>query len=795
MAQSDVRDVSEKPAWLAWSTRLSCGRDLAASVCLALFGVCQLPAQAAPVWAPDAQTHGEESLGHAMVYDALRGQFVLFGVRTPVSYSPETWIWADGAWKVAATTGPSARYNPAMAYDSFRSTVVMHGGQDASGGYLEDTWEWDGTSWTNVSSAIPGGPGLDCEMSYDSQRGVMVLVSSAVVAGFIVDRTYEFSGTSWTQVSTAGPALRAGFSMAFDAGIGRVVLFGGFSNGGYSSDTWEWDGTSWALYAAGNPPARQSAAMCFDSQRGVLVMFGGWTQGPGSSSLPGTWERSGRTWSQVASTGPAPRREAAMAFDTVRQHALLYGGRDPGSFDMFDDTYVWDGVSWREFGTLESPSAAFDPARGNVVCFSDGETWTGDAAGYEEQDVAGPSVRAGHAMAFDGVLQQALLYGSRATGAAVGETWIYDGQAWTQLPVLGAPGALGGHAMCEGGASASILLFGGESVLTGAPNAATWMWSGTQWQSLAVSGPAARSEHAMAYDSGRQVAVLFGGLDANGSELGDTWEFDGTAWNQRQVAGPGPRYEHAMCYDSRPGFGRVLMHGGRVGNFSQSDTWSWDGTLWRPITEPGASLVSGLAMVHDSQRALTVCVGGVSLRGAIPGEAIREVSTLASSIGGTARAEGYGVPSTACLGSVAVPPIGAPGPLVLEASWSLPPVIGQSATLDVLSAPQNLAFVALGLSDRVTSSGQPLPISLDSLGMTGCRLWQSAEGGFLPVTYPHPNPPLPYANAGLFQASIPNASQLLGVQVYLQGFAPDAGANAAGFISSTGMRWTIGSVY
>jgi hypothetical protein len=45
---------------------------------------------------------------------------------------------------------------------------------------------------------------------------------------------------------------------------------------------------------------------------------------------------------------------------------------------------------------------------------------------------------------------------------------------------------------------------------------------------MADTGPAARSFHAMAYDSDRSRTVLFGG-QVTGEFLNDTWEWDGTA--------------------------------------------------------------------------------------------------------------------------------------------------------------------------------------------------------------------------------------------------------------------------
>ena len=44
----------------------------------------------------------------------------------------------------------------------------------------------------------------------------------------------------------------------------------------------------------------------------------------------------------------------------------------------------------------------------------------------------------------------------------------------------------------------------------------TWEWDGSAWTLRASDGPSPRYDHAMAYDSARGVTVLFGGYDAGG---------------------------------------------------------------------------------------------------------------------------------------------------------------------------------------------------------------------------------------------------------------------------------------
>jgi len=66
----------------------------------------------------------------------------------------------------------------------------------------------------------------------------------------------------------------------------------------------------------------------------------------------------------------------------------------------------------------------------------------------------------------------------------------------------------------------TMLLFGGKKDTTFFKN--TWEWDGKHWTQRQDIGPAARAFAALAYDSKRQRAVLFGGVGQ--SLFGDTWE-------------------------------------------------------------------------------------------------------------------------------------------------------------------------------------------------------------------------------------------------------------------------------
>jgi len=233
----------------------------------------------------------------------------------------------------------------------------------------------------------------------------------------------------------------------------------------------------WTEVITAGPSPRNDHAMAYDEARDVTVMFGGFHVPGFPPTFGDTWEWDGVNWTQVASTGPAPRSSHAMAYDARRGVTVLFGGFDANSNDL-GDTWEWDGASWRQ------------------VAFS------------------GPTARFGHAMAYDRVRRVTVLFGGDAENRE--DTWEFDGTGWTEVVTPG-PAARHSHAMAYHHGLKRIVLFGGFFSLDD-----TWEFDGTGWTEVVTPGPAARSSHSMAYDAEREVIVLFGGTSP---DFGDTWEF------------------------------------------------------------------------------------------------------------------------------------------------------------------------------------------------------------------------------------------------------------------------------
>jgi hypothetical protein len=139
-------------------------------------------------------------------------------------------------------------------------------------------------------------------MAFDPATGQMILFGGLGTSGLLND-TWNWNGTTWTELFPAtSPSVRDGTTMAFDQATGQLILFGG-ANGGFHGDTWNWDGTTWTeLFPAASPSARFFAMMDFDQANGQLILFGG--EGL-SGKLGDTWNWGPISLAPVAMATPS----------------------------------------------------------------------------------------------------------------------------------------------------------------------------------------------------------------------------------------------------------------------------------------------------------------------------------------------------------------------------------------------------------------------------------------------------------------------------------------------------------
>lgn len=237
-------------------------------------------------------------------------------------------------------------------------------------------------------------------------------------------------------------------------------------------DTWQWDGSDWQLMNVVGPPPRSYAAMAYDSVRDVLVMFGGF----------------------------APLRlQDCAAFSPT-----AVGGCDFITvYREMTDTWTWDGDSW----TQQHPTSQPLPIYGGQALLSKSETYRN-----------GPLLQ----MAFDEITGRSLLVRSAAQ-----MSW-WDGATWAVGSVPEFHGLVYALVGYDEMGKRLVLLGGGSP----APNqflkndVHVYGWDGTAWSTLPdaseMTGAIYRQFGGVVYDT--DARKLLFNLD------GEVWSLRGQEW-------------------------------------------------------------------------------------------------------------------------------------------------------------------------------------------------------------------------------------------------------------------------
>lgn len=292
----------------------------------------------------------------AAAYFPPAQSIVLFGGMT--TYNPghsgasnEIWTWDGRSWRqLHPVNSPSARYGAGMVYDPVNKVLVLFGGTPDGLNAYGDTWTWDGTNWKQMSPATSPQAWPFATMTYDSVRKKALLYLGGLFCPCVSpNQTWGWDGNSWSQVATSTtPDPKTGQQMsgiggrlAFDAKSGRTLYVG-------SSGTWALGVAGWV--SLGNSGTQiqtdQSGwvnfAVANDDAQGGLVELG---------ANSDTWFWNGSGWTaQNPAMAPPARYGEALAYDPVNRQLILFGGQvlSPPSWSGMNDTWAWDGQVWKQ---------------------------------------------------------------------------------------------------------------------------------------------------------------------------------------------------------------------------------------------------------------------------------------------------------------------------------------------------------------------------------------------------------------------------------------------------------------
>jgi PKD repeat protein len=311
------------------------------------------------------------------------------------------------------------------------------------------------------------------------------------------------------------------------------------------------------------------AAMAYDIADGYDVLFGGASKTSISSS---TWIFTNGGWSNItatAGTPPSPREGMSMTYDTSDGYILAYGGYNPTEICSGSfDSNCYD--TW-EFhsGHWTQLFPTFDP-----VCYPSGTTTICN------QFPGGSNPITYDTATGDVVLFSGYTYQSEYWAA----TWTYHADNWTQLNL-------------------------------------------TQDES-----PPPMTSEEIAFDSGVDAVVLFGGSVANYNGAWDydaTWFFKGGTWTNESSAyplAPSPRMSFGFTYDSTDS--ELVLFGGSWSichaltpndcetsavRGTGNDTWTFGVTGWNNVTATSAPVPRVQAAIADYPGARGVLLfGGIT---------------------------------------------------------------------------------------------------------------------------------------------------------------------------------------
>ncbi len=354
MANGDEiqRRVSRRHRWsgtsTVWITAAAVISLLVSVSSLLLGGQFGASASSAATWSKLSPS-ASPGLRHdaSMVYDPDSHTLLLFGGVTGDASNPtyhnDTWEWNGTTWTnvTPASGNPSARSNAGMAYDPSTQQVVLFGGfhsiPPTTYTDLGDTWVWNGSTWTQAATTGPSAR-VNVGMAYDQHNNQLILFGGNDRSGNFND-TYEWTGSSWTKLSPPdSPTVRSSPSLVYDPNSSGLILFGGGNGLNFSNETWKWTGSDWSnVSPATSPPGRDAASMAYDGATSQVVLFGGYgyNDTDGGFSYSDTWGWNGSAWTNLnPSTNPGGISDAPMAYDDSSSQLILYGGY--GSSDVGD---------------------------------------------------------------------------------------------------------------------------------------------------------------------------------------------------------------------------------------------------------------------------------------------------------------------------------------------------------------------------------------------------------------------------------------------------------------------------
>ena len=223
-----------------------------------------------------------------MTWDPWNEEMVLFGGRAGSNILGDTWVFNSSGWnQLFPVTAPSARqaqFSVFTADPTLRADYLYGGSYYLVGLIDNDSWTFVNGTWTDVTSAVAGGPPILDYGGWDPPSHDLLGYASTATNCSGTASTVSFNGTAWTVVNATSPPgpVTQGGGLVYDPIDSAMILFGGgYDSAGicaFLSNTWSYNNTAWTELNSNlthAPFARCCYSVAYDATQKLLVLLGG----------------------------------------------------------------------------------------------------------------------------------------------------------------------------------------------------------------------------------------------------------------------------------------------------------------------------------------------------------------------------------------------------------------------------------------------------------------------------------------------------------------------------------------
>ena len=206
-----------------------------------------------------------------------------------------------------------------------------------SGSYINESYEYDGTSWGSAvsmnrnTSGYAGGCGPQA-------AGIVTSGYQSAPSGADIQSCETYNGSAWTSIADLGAVRKENTT----GGTSAAAIAAAGASPSANAEYYTWNGSSWT--DSGNINTARNVPNAGNGTSTSMLVISG--NEPTNTNVE-QWN--GSSWTEVSEVNVGRYRgQAAGANNSA---TIWFGGAsNPGA--AFDNTEQWDGTSWTEVGDM-----------------------------------------------------------------------------------------------------------------------------------------------------------------------------------------------------------------------------------------------------------------------------------------------------------------------------------------------------------------------------------------------------------------------------------------------------------